>query len=250
VHETLGDLPEEFVDDVLLLVSELATNSVRHARSAFELGLELDLRSLRIEITDQGGDLPRKRSPLKDEPYGRGLHIVDSLAESWGVGVAADGGKTIWVVVPIPGTGATEVAGAPQVGALQRPHFDDVVPGWLFALGSVWQRVLLGVAAPLLVLPLLASVEDPAKLRPGAFLAVVLVGVTCVGGGVTVVLAGAGLTLEFWYYGLSPTRSFGFGQGTLASVIGLSLLVLALAALAFRLERTVDEVRLLDNELR
>ncbi|HVV35173.1 MAG TPA: ATP-binding SpoIIE family protein phosphatase [Acidimicrobiales bacterium] len=250
VRETLGDLPEDFVDDVLLLVSELATNSVRHAHSGFDLTIELDPRSLRIEITDEGGDLPRKRSPLMDEPYGRGLHIVDSLAESWGVGLAADGGKTIWVVVPVPFAEAVEVALGPQATGLQRPQFDDLVPRWLFGVPPGWLRVAAGLLVPVLVLPALQAMDDPTRVRPSAFLAILLVAVTCTAGALAVAITGLGVVAEFWYFGLTPSRTWHLTERGVTSIVGMSLLVVALAALAYRLERSVDEVRSLDVELR
>jgi sigma-B regulation protein RsbU (phosphoserine phosphatase) len=251
VADTLRDLPEEFVEDIVLLVSELATNSVNHARSPFTLGIELDARSVRIEISDTADDLPRKRSPLMDEPYGRGLHIVDSLAESWGVGLGADGGKTIWVVVPVPvDANLSQAAIAQQTTALRRQHFDDLIPSWLFGVRPGWARIAVGVLVPLLLLPALEALDEPTKLRPGAFLAILLVAITCAAGSLSVAIAGVGIVLEFWYFGLSPSHSWSLSDGAAFTVVGMTLLVVGLVALAHRLERSVDEVRHLDFQLR
>jgi phosphoserine phosphatase RsbU/P len=231
VTETLLDLPDTFVEDIVLLVSELATNSVNHAHSPFTLGVELDLRSIRIEITDTTHELPRKRTPLVDEPYGRGLHIVDSLAESWGVGISADGGKTIWVVVPLPVTAElSEAMVHRQAAGLGRARFDELVPRWLFGIPAGWPRVAVGVVSPVLLLPF---ADAP------AYLAIVLVAITCTAGALGVGIAGAAAVVEF-----------GAIHGGGVRVGGLALLVIGLVALAIRLEHSVDEVRELDRELR
>jgi anti-sigma regulatory factor (Ser/Thr protein kinase) len=251
VAETLRELPADFVEDVLLLVSELATNSVNHAQSPFTLGLELDGRAVRIEISDDAGELPRKRAPLVDEPYGRGLHIVDSLAESWGVGIAAHGGKTIWVVMPLPVDAVIGGATTPsQMGGLPRVRFDDLVPTWLFGVGQGWPRVVAGLVVPLLLLPILEALKDPTEIRPGAFLALLLVAITCAAGGLAVACAGLGVLLEFWYFALSPSHSWGLDAGGASSLIGMGGLVVVLALLSQRLERSVDEVRHLAHTLR
>ena len=233
VAETLHDLPDLFVEDVLLLVSELATNSVNHADSPFTLGLEVDGRSVRVEISDDAGELPRKRAPLIDEPYGRGLHIVDSLAESWGVGISADGGKTIWVVVPLP---ADAVVGATlnpaQVGGLPRIRFDDLVPAWLFGIPHGWWRIVFGVAA--------AALVSPIAKGTGTFLAIALIAITCAGGAVAVLIAGT----------IGEAAFVTIGHSGAVAGAGMALLVVALALLSERLERSVDEVRHLAHTLR
>jgi sigma-B regulation protein RsbU (phosphoserine phosphatase) len=231
VADTLHDLPTFFVEDVLLLVSELATNSVNHARSAFTLGIEVDERCVRIEVTDNAGELPRKRAPLVDEPYGRGLHIVDSLAESWGVGIAADGGKTIWVVVPLPaGAELSAETAAKNNSGLASVHFDDLVPSWLFGVAPGWPRVAVGLAAALVLQLVRAPTLD----------AFVLVAIACGAGAPTVLLAGIGATGALAFRG---------SDGGALSVLGIGLLVVALAALAYRLERSVNEVRHLAHRL-
>lgn len=85
---------DEMVDealafDVRLLVSELVTNSVRHARAERELvRLAVTNRgqAVRVEVSDGGGGFePRARSKPRDEAGGWGLHLVDRLADRWGV---------------------------------------------------------------------------------------------------------------------------------------------------------------------
>ena len=70
-----------------LMVSELATNCLRHARSGFVITVNTDTpTTLRVEVRDHArtGGRPRLRNPAPTETTGRGLQIVDSLASEWG----------------------------------------------------------------------------------------------------------------------------------------------------------------------
>ncbi|MFC7386329.1 ATP-binding protein [Sphaerisporangium rhizosphaerae] len=78
------------VDDAVLAVSELVTNSLRHSRSG-EVGgtVTLTIRwsdtAIRIEVTDEGSSTNAPR--VRDEPEaegGRGLQIISALAKEWG----------------------------------------------------------------------------------------------------------------------------------------------------------------------
>jgi anti-sigma regulatory factor (Ser/Thr protein kinase) len=92
----LGSLPL-----VQLLVSELATNAVVHARSCFDVTVEkLADGCARVEVRDFGGGTPRvlDREPIAVS--GRGLQIVTSLARSWGIEERPGGvGKSTWFTV-------------------------------------------------------------------------------------------------------------------------------------------------------
>jgi anti-sigma regulatory factor (Ser/Thr protein kinase) len=97
VAERLSDLEESEIEALTLMVSELATNSVRHAHSGFRLQIETEGLMVRIEITDLGSGSPQMSSPKVTDPSGRGLRIVDLLADSWGVEATASGaGKSVW----------------------------------------------------------------------------------------------------------------------------------------------------------
>jgi anti-sigma regulatory factor (Ser/Thr protein kinase) len=88
-----------------LLVSELATNAVRHVRSDFAVLIHAAGGRIRIEVSDHGGGTPVMRSPGPDEPTGRGLRIVDMFADEWGVEPHRTGGKTVWFT--LAGSGPT-----------------------------------------------------------------------------------------------------------------------------------------------
>ena len=72
--------------DLLLLVSELVTNAVRHARSErFDVRLEVRPEALRLEVHDHGAGFEPSIRPSDDGRGGYGLYIVDRLADRWGV---------------------------------------------------------------------------------------------------------------------------------------------------------------------
>jgi two-component sensor histidine kinase len=97
--ERLSGLPAETLDAIELMVSELATNCVRHARAGFEVKIARRGRQLRIEVTDDAGGTPTKRSPPPEEPRGRGLQIVEMFSDAWGVEPGRGAGKTVWFVL-------------------------------------------------------------------------------------------------------------------------------------------------------
>ncbi|MGW7349738.1 ATP-binding protein [Streptomyces sp. Z26] len=97
-------LPGELREDAVLLVSELATNAVRHTPSAHFLcgvGLVND-RCLRVEVHDHdysSGSLSRC-APGPDDEGGRGLLLVQEIADSWGVDRSAlTGGNAVWATL-------------------------------------------------------------------------------------------------------------------------------------------------------
>jgi anti-sigma regulatory factor (Ser/Thr protein kinase) len=90
-------LPAELTDDAVLLVSELVGNAVQHA-GAPVFGLRIRRRRgwFRVEVRDPSRALPC-HLPVRemDVDSGRGLFLVDTLADRWGVDLLADG-KCTW----------------------------------------------------------------------------------------------------------------------------------------------------------
>lgn len=85
----------DLLDAAGLLVSELVTNAVVHARTDVTLRVILRRGVLRIEVTDGSPIVPAPRRPAGLAGTGRGLQLVDRLADRWGVSKARRG-KTIW----------------------------------------------------------------------------------------------------------------------------------------------------------
>jgi anti-sigma regulatory factor (Ser/Thr protein kinase) len=92
----LEGAPDDVRDAVALMVSELASNCIRHADSGFEITVIETADAIRIEASDGGGGEPRMRTPGPADPNGRGLRIVDMLSSSWGFQPLGEGGKTVW----------------------------------------------------------------------------------------------------------------------------------------------------------
>jgi anti-sigma regulatory factor (Ser/Thr protein kinase) len=95
VRDLLRNRPDGIVEAVELMTSELATNSVRHAHSDFELVIDDSRERIRVEVSDTGDGRPMLRSPTISERSGRGLRIVQALSDAWG-SVPSTNGKTVW----------------------------------------------------------------------------------------------------------------------------------------------------------
>ncbi|MET9390584.1 ATP-binding protein [Streptomyces sp. NPDC006624] len=86
----------DLTDVAELLTSELVTNAIVHTDHDALLTATVGPRGLRVEVRDFVARRPRLRVPVADEgTNGRGLFLVQSLADAWGVrphGV----GKAVW----------------------------------------------------------------------------------------------------------------------------------------------------------
>lgn len=99
---------EGTLDDALLVVSELAANALTHARSSYRLRLSATPAALRIEVDDAGAGTPEPQPLTETEEHGRGLHLVDALAASWGMEAAESGGKRVWAELALTAAAAVE----------------------------------------------------------------------------------------------------------------------------------------------
>ncbi len=103
VLEALSGLPHALLDAIALMVSELATNSVLHADSSFEISVEQIEHTVRVQVSDTGGGAARLQSPGPNQPRGRGLRIVDTMSTQWGViSSSVEVGKTVWFTLAVP----------------------------------------------------------------------------------------------------------------------------------------------------
>jgi len=94
---------DDLLDTVELLVSELVTNAVIHARSEVDVSVQLLPDRVRIEVADQSPDGLRRRALTPDQSSGRGISMVETLALAWGV-TPSRTGKAVWFEVARPGT--------------------------------------------------------------------------------------------------------------------------------------------------
>jgi anti-sigma regulatory factor (Ser/Thr protein kinase) len=94
------ELDEETVDVIRLLVTELVTNSVRHADAqAVDMRVHVAREHVRLEVTDRGPGFEfEERSAGQDLEGGWGLYLVDRLADRWGV-TNERGASRVWAEI-------------------------------------------------------------------------------------------------------------------------------------------------------
>jgi anti-sigma regulatory factor (Ser/Thr protein kinase) len=88
--------------EVELLVTELATNVIKHVGegTSSTLILEWQEQRLRLEVHDQSHVLPSVKTADCDEECGRGLHLLAALSADWGTALTI-AGKAVWCEVPV-----------------------------------------------------------------------------------------------------------------------------------------------------
>ena len=94
-------VPDATVFDVQLVVSELATNAMRHGRPPIDVLVRRAAERVFVSVHDSGAASPRMRHPGILDNGGRGLLIVSSIAERWGTR-QTDTGKSVWSMIRLP----------------------------------------------------------------------------------------------------------------------------------------------------
>jgi anti-sigma regulatory factor (Ser/Thr protein kinase) len=88
------------VEDVVLVVSELAANAIEHARTPLVVALGRDEEGVQVRVRDYSSDPPVLRSIDDDPRRGWGLRMIAGLA-AWGWEPHPDG-KTVWATIELP----------------------------------------------------------------------------------------------------------------------------------------------------
>jgi DNA-binding NarL/FixJ family response regulator len=92
---------DDVLDAVTLCTSEIVTNAAHHAGGEVRVAVELLPSSIRVSTTDTEPTLPVAQPALATDDAGRGLRVVDRLADRWGIVPHADG-KLVWFEVARP----------------------------------------------------------------------------------------------------------------------------------------------------
>ena len=112
VLQAAGNAPADLRDAIAVMTAELAMNAVQHARTDFAVTVDRAGGILRVEVTDSAGGRPAAAPmPPPGSLRGRGLPIVDGLADAWGIIASPHGaGKGIWFQVAVPSMAAQREA--------------------------------------------------------------------------------------------------------------------------------------------
>jgi anti-sigma regulatory factor (Ser/Thr protein kinase) len=90
-----------FLDTALLAVSELATNALLHARTEFDVVVDVQDATVSIGVIDGSAELPVVRSAQAVSEGGRGLALIEAVAVRWGTELDGDG-KLVWCELELP----------------------------------------------------------------------------------------------------------------------------------------------------
>jgi serine/threonine-protein kinase RsbW len=89
------EVDESRIEPVTLVANELVANAIVHASSAPVLALAVDGPDLMVRVSDDSPRLPAVRAPRPEEIGGRGLMLVNALADRWGYDPSPPG-KVVW----------------------------------------------------------------------------------------------------------------------------------------------------------
>ncbi|MBB4771632.1 ATP-binding protein [Actinomadura livida] len=119
---------DTIVDDATVIISELISNALRHARPLPSGQVRVRWRRredvLELEVSDGGAMTEPRRGPgTLSSLGGRGLGIVETLSDGWGVR-HEDGSTTVWAILRAPTASGDEEARVPD-GAQSVPDLSD-----------------------------------------------------------------------------------------------------------------------------
>jgi anti-sigma regulatory factor (Ser/Thr protein kinase) len=106
LDELGGLMSPDRLDDLRLVVSELVTNSVLHSGTRTRDWVDMDVvvrpGRVRVEVVDHGQGFDPEEEPASTYEAGRGLSIVEELADRWGSRHTST--TTVWAEIALPGS--------------------------------------------------------------------------------------------------------------------------------------------------
>ncbi|GAC1587507.1 MAG: hypothetical protein NVS3B21_02510 [Acidimicrobiales bacterium] len=83
-------------DDAVLLTSEVVTNALLHGQSECRVTVDVDRRQVRVEVHDSSRSRPVPRKASVEDENGRGLELLEAVAQRWGSEAVEGDGKFVW----------------------------------------------------------------------------------------------------------------------------------------------------------
>jgi anti-sigma regulatory factor (Ser/Thr protein kinase) len=102
LRRSLAGFGDELVDTACLLADELVANALLHVGAALEMTVMWTEHAVRVEVVDRSPEPPTRRRRDLDGLHGRGLHMLDDLADEWGT-ARHPLGKSVWFSLVLPG---------------------------------------------------------------------------------------------------------------------------------------------------
>jgi PAS domain S-box-containing protein len=127
----------DLVESATLLVSELVTNAILHARTEIEVAVAATRHGLYVGVTDRHPQLPSRRGYDRAATTGRGLGMVDAIATRSGTEPHDDGGKTVWFEL---GSETVRHATAPASSSSEEPQRTIALIAVPLRLARAWQQ--------------------------------------------------------------------------------------------------------------
>ena len=90
-----GRFDDDRLDTATLLVTEVVTNAVLHAHTDVSVHVAVEGEGLLVQVEDGSPSSPQRRAHDQDAVSGRGLELVEGLADDFGV-LATPAGKAVW----------------------------------------------------------------------------------------------------------------------------------------------------------
>ena len=121
----LSDVDVDVVEPIILMVSELASNSIRHARSEFTVTIERAVNHVRATISDTGSGSPAIQPLSTTALSGRGLRIVNDSSDNWGIHRDHEFRNVVWFEINLDDNSPRSAISRSAEAARPRSPVDD-----------------------------------------------------------------------------------------------------------------------------